>query len=146
MKSKEIKLSLLGVAVVLCSMTASAQPDTYSATLDRLNIRHQTIAEGMPPVDLSDWPVDGASTGLQVVRLPGSQVGLPVTQYPSVRFISTGQLRDTDVSQLRSGLYLVDIDYVPPDLPENLRTRGYQFNADGTLVDENGDSIAAPVG
>lgn len=134
------------------SLTAPADPgeaDTsfqdggYSAVLDRLGIPHQTIKPDME-VDLSGWPEDGAVNGPEPKQLHGERAGMPANALPGVRFISMGEAREMDVTRLeRGGLFLVDIEFVPRELPEILERKELRLGRDGTLMDQNQEPVVA---
>jgi hypothetical protein len=95
-------------------------------------------------VDLDDWPKDSA-TGAVVKRLKGTQAGLARSRVPGVRFISSEKVRRIKVTERQTGLYLVDIDFIPRGLPAALKQFRYTLRKDGTLLDANKEPILALV-
>ncbi|MFQ5854615.1 MAG: hypothetical protein ACE5LU_03075 [Anaerolineae bacterium] len=120
------------------------QDGGYSEVLDRMGIPHRTITPDMPPVDLADWPEDGALNGPRPKRMTGERAGLPTNALPGARFISIEEAREMAVAeQRRGGLYLVDIDFVPRELPEALKAKGLTLGRDGALLDRNEEPVVA---
>ena len=95
-------------------------------------------------VDLKAWPKDSA-TGAVVRQLSGLKAGLAVETLPGVRFISLKEAKRLDTRHQKTGLFLVDIDYVPRELPEALKYFKYTLRKDGTLTDANEEPILALV-
>ena len=95
-------------------------------------------------VDLREWPKDSA-IGASVKRLSGTQAGLTPASLPGVKFISSEQVKSLNTAEQNSGLFLVDIDFVPRELTVALRSFKYTLQKDGTLLDSNGEPILALV-
>jgi hypothetical protein len=80
--------------------------------------------------------------GAKVIRLKDSQMGLPKSALPGAKFITFAQWKDMKEIP-KTGLYLVDMSFVPPGLPEHLKAyEGYILEQDGTLRDQSGKPIA----
>ncbi len=102
------------------------------------------ILEENTTVDLREWPKDSA-TGATVRRLSGTKAGLARTSLPGVKFISSEKAKKMNAAKLKTGLFLVDIDFVPRELSAALKSYNYTLRRDGTLLDENKEPILAMV-
>ena len=102
------------------------------------------ILDEKTAVDLEDWPKDSA-TGAVVRQLSGLKAGLPPESLPGAQFISLKEAKRINTKERKTGLFLVDIDSVPRELPEDLKSFKYLLRKDGTLLDANEDPILALV-
>ena len=93
-------------------------------------------------VDRRGLPKDSA-TGAKVKRLHGEKVGLPPSKLRGAEFISMEEVRKIDMVEKKTGLFLVDIKFVPRELPKALRFYNYTLKKDGTLLDANDELIIA---
>lgn len=93
-------------------------------------------------VDRKGLPKDSA-TGAKVTRLYGEKAGLPPGKLPGAQFLSMDEVRQIDMTEKKTGLFLVDIKFVPRELPEALKFYKYTLKEDGTLLDGNGEPIIA---
>jgi hypothetical protein len=114
----------------------------YAGVLDKLGIPHRTLSEKMPQPNLAEWPKDGAANGIKVQRLAGAQIGLPRTQAPYAKFVTMDAIKQMDFARTATGVFIVDTDYVPRELPEILRMKGLNPTQDGRLLDANGEPVA----
>lgn len=139
------------VAAIMLLLLAGAcqkdgQKDTrkpgYAGVLDDLGISHSTLSEKMRQPDLAEWPKDGAANGIKVQRLTGAQIGLPRAQAPYAKFTTMDAVKQIDFARTATGVFIVDTDYVPPELPEIMRMKGLNATKDGRLVDANGEPVA----
>jgi hypothetical protein len=94
--------------------------------------------------EFPDWPQDSA-TGATVKRLEGRKIGLPATRVPGVKFLKPGEAARLDLREMKSGLYIVGIDFVPPDLQRAIKEFGFHLLKDGTLLDKNRERVTALV-
>ncbi|HEV8577539.1 MAG TPA: hypothetical protein VGX68_00545 [Thermoanaerobaculia bacterium] len=115
----------------------------YSAVLDKLGVPHQTLRSDMKPVDLAAWPKDGAVNGPAPTRLTGATAGLPLAAMPGVRRISLDEVKRMDVIEQSTGLFVVDLDFLPRELPEILKSKELTLRESGELVDRNGQPAVA---
>jgi hypothetical protein len=145
-KMEELRMKRIGIFVVLLGVIGCAEqrPENpgYSGTLDSLGIPRRTLTEKMKPVDLDEWPKDGATNGIAVRRVTGPSAGLPREATPHAKFVTTDEVRRLDVARQRTGLFIVDADYVPRDLPEILKAKQLTVRQDGSLIDRNGEPVA----
>jgi hypothetical protein len=121
-----------------------ANEEGYSAVLDQMKIPRNRLTRDSQPADLAKWPKDGAIYGgLKVERVKGREAGLPIDRLPGAKSMSLSEVKQMDVAKQRTGLFLVDIDFVPRELPAALRSRGLTLEADGTLRDGNQEPVVA---
>lgn len=95
-------------------------------------------------IDLKNWPKDSA-TGASVKRLEGNKAGLPRDSLPGVQFISLTDAKRMDTLEHKSGLFLVDLDFIPRDLTDALKAFKFILLKDGTLLNANHEPILAMV-
>lgn len=134
MSAAFICLSLTGWCLVQAQDQKDAKKRTYSAVLDEMKIPRNRLTSQTRPVDLSAWPKDGAVYGPRPKRLTSEDAGLSLSQLPGVQKISLAKVKRMDVDKQRTGLFLVDIDFIPRELPEALKMQGLTLNSDGTLL------------
>lgn len=80
------------------------------------------------------------SKGMVVRQLHGKEAGKPISSLPGAKTLSRGRWAEMkDIP--KTGLYLVDLDHIPPGLEEDLKGNGYRLAADGTLT-KNGNPVA----
>lgn len=80
------------------------------------------------------------SQGLEVRELHGKAAGKPLSSMPGAKALARGRWAEMkDIP--KTGLYLVDLDHVPPGLEEDLKSNGYRLDPDGTLT-KNGEPVA----
>lgn len=80
------------------------------------------------------------SHGIEVKKLEGPKAGKAISSMPGVKTINRQQWRA--MKQIpKTGLYLYDLNHIPPGLEEDLRRNGYQLTPDGTLT-QNGKPVA----
>lgn len=80
------------------------------------------------------------SKGMAMRELHGREAGKPISSMPGAKAISRG--RWAEMKEIpKTGLYLVDMDHIPPGLEEDLKSNGYRLAADGTLTKE-GNPVA----
>jgi hypothetical protein len=78
--------------------------------------------------------------GGEVVQLKGKEAGLPLETIPGIKSITFEEwLKMKEVP--KTGLFLVDTDFIPNELLERLKKEGYQLRKDGTF-DSAGVQIA----
>lgn len=102
------------------------------------------VLEEKTAVEFENWPKDSA-TGAVVKRLSGLKAGLPTESLPGVQFVSFEDAKRMDTKVLKTGLFLVGIDFVPRELTEALKSFKYTLRKDGTLLDANEEPILALV-
>ena len=73
-------------------------------------------------------------------HITGIDAGYSLETMPNVKLISSTELTEKR-GMLESGLYLVDIDYIPISLKDTMEEEGLTLNEDGSLKDEEGDDI-----
>ena len=79
--------------------------------------------------------------GGDVIRLKGTQAGRPIETLPGVKAVTFDQwLKMKDIPE--TGLFLVETDFIPQELPNQLKKDGYILKKDGTLLDSTGVKIA----
>jgi hypothetical protein len=80
------------------------------------------------------------SHGVESKKLAGKEAGKPISSMRGAKTISRREL--TAMKQIpKTGLYLLDLDHVPPGLEEDLKKNGYQLAENGTLT-QNGKPVA----
>ncbi|MBP1697918.1 MAG: hypothetical protein H6Q41_3106 [Deltaproteobacteria bacterium] len=152
--SRAIGISLITLLILVpfvtwCSEERSEQQKVSEPSakfLELLKKRGFTpkILDKKTSVDLRDWPKDSAS-GAIVKQLSGLKAGLPPESLPGAQFISLKDAKRMDTKERKTGLFLVDVDFVPRELPEALRSFKYTLRKDGTLLDANEEPILALV-
>lgn len=76
--------------------------------------------------------VQTEAIGASTISLKGEKAGLPLSTLPGVKTISTRELLALD-EEPETGLYLLDTDFVPQELAEELKEAGFRLQKDGTL-------------
>lgn len=74
-------------------------------------------------------------------KLTGREAGLPLSDFPGAKSISSAewkQMREIP----KTGLYIVDADYVPGNFRQSLKQEGYSYGANGEIKDRKGNSKA----
>jgi len=66
--------------------------------------------------------------------LTGKEAGLPLSALPGAKFISSDEWQKMREIP-KTGLFIVDADYVPANLPDALKEDGYSLDKNGTVVD-----------
>lgn len=115
----------------------------YSAVLDELGIPHKTLGSDMKQIDPSQGPKGGAVNGPAPIRVTGERAGLPLATMPGIRRLSLDEVKRMDVIKQGTGLFVVDIDFLPRELPEILRSKGLTLHPTGELVGRDGQSAVA---
>jgi hypothetical protein len=72
--------------------------------------------------------------------LDGELAGESLDLYPQIKSITSEEWKEFDEIP-GTGLYLVDTDYVPYNLDEQLEDSGVILNLDGTVVDYEGEPV-----
>lgn len=70
--------------------------------------------------------------GAKNILLKGEDAGLSLDKLPGVKSITYEEWHKLEKIP-ETGLYLVNTDFVPQELPENLKKAGYTLHRDGTL-------------
>ncbi len=70
--------------------------------------------------------------GAESELLRGTNAGLPLDSMPGVKTINSEELNKWKKSP-ETGLFLLDMDYAPQELKDELKEEGYTLHADGTL-------------
>ena len=74
-------------------------------------------------------------------KLSGAEAGLPLSAVPGAKRISSAEwARMRKIP--KTGLFIVDADYVPGNLAESLKEEGYSMDANGKITDREGHSKA----
>jgi hypothetical protein len=77
----------------------------------------------------------------QVIKLSGDAAGLSKSALPGAQFISyDAWAKMQDVP--KTGLFIVDIDFVPSTLPQQLKEEGLSLSPNGQLTDSKGNPFA----
>jgi len=113
----------------------------YSVVLDQMDIPRKRLSSYSKPVDLAGWPRDGVVYGGTVKKVTGKAAGLPLDSFPGAQSMATSAVRKMDVRKKRTGLFLVDIDFVPRELADFLKSKGLTLLQDGTLHNRNNDPV-----
>jgi hypothetical protein len=105
------------------------QTSPPSDTQQAQNVRHATKLEG----------------GVEIVGAKQAQdMVLPPGRYPGIRFFVQPNeffFLYPDRSKVPSGLYLLDTQLIPRQLPEILRRNSLTLNPDGSLVNVAGEKV-----
>jgi len=135
-------ITLLVVARAGWAQTA-AQPPQPEKFFDPNKVPFNTkvLREDMKR-EFPDWPKDSAS-GATARRLTGPKIGLPAKRVPGVKYLKLAEVAQLDVRRQKSGLYLVGVDFVPPDLERALKEYGFTLQKNGSLLDKNREPIIA---
>jgi hypothetical protein len=87
--------------------------------------------------------------GVEIVKLKDAQdMSLPYNRYPAIQFRTSNEFfaQYPDRSKVPSGLYLMDSELVPPQLPQILARTGLALGPNGTIVNNKGDKVVMLVG
>ena len=118
------KIILRGMLILLLSLYACKQPTC-------------PFPEGCDNLLLPAEQADVQNADLE--RLKGADAGLPLSAMPGIKTMTTRELTDLG-KEPETGLFLLDMDYIPQELAEDLKTEGYSLSEDGTI-----DSAGVPV-
>lgn len=94
------------------------------------------------PCECDRFRLPALSTDFQGIpskKLTGRAAGLPLDSMPGIQTISTQKLERLQEAP-KTGLYLVDTDFIPQELAKELKEAGYRLSPDGTL-----DSAGVPI-
>ncbi len=110
---------------------------------------NQAKAENVPlkKVDLDKvtWIAKPKISGAKLKIIGGTKAGLSLKALP-VKTISSAELKKVKVPDLKSGLYLVDIDYIPLFTQDLLKEEGLTLNNKGELFDRDNQPSTLLVG
>lgn len=125
---------LAGIAVL--GLCAQAQAQTTTRTTETqsgpVEVR-KTIELGKGVVE-EVLRVEGG----RAVEVSGADAGYAFAAFPGVKRITRSALSSMrDIP--KTGLFIVDADYVPVTLMEDLKADGYELREDGALVDAEGE-------
>lgn len=87
------------------------------------------------PCDCGDPKVPTLTNDVQgaaATRLKGTDAGLPLDSLPGVKCLTTQELLKMEEPP-KTGLFLIDTDFVPQELSKELKEAGYTLHPDGTL-------------
>jgi hypothetical protein len=80
------------------------------------------------------------SKGAQVREVHGRAAGKPISAMKGAKPLTRGAWKAMkDIP--KTGLFLVDLDFIPPGLQEDLKKNGYRLSPDGTLT-KDGNPVA----
>ncbi len=88
-----------------------------------------------PPCDCEKLRVPAFTNeviGAEAVQVNGRNAGYPLDSMPGIKTISTAELLKMK-EEPKTGLYLLDTDFVPQELARELKEEGYTLKPDGTL-------------
>jgi hypothetical protein len=83
-----------------------------------------------------------AFEGAVATELRGAEAGLPEKAAPGAKFVSSKDLAGMH-DQPRSGLFLIDMDFVPVNLLSRLAESGYDLRPSGDLLAKDGTPVLA---
>jgi hypothetical protein len=150
-RSLALPLALLLTSAVVCQpvLARSAQDpprpkarDVHSAQARQQGKGKEYGPEANPGQVFKETKGRSAlhSRGLEVRELHGKEAGKPISSMPGAKSITRGRWAEMkDIP--KTGLYLVDMDHIPPGLDEDLKSNGYRLAADGTLT-RDGNPVA----
>ena len=78
--------------------------------------------------------------GARPVELKGKAAGLSLSALPGARYVSSEDLHK-EKTPIKSGLLLLDMDFVPHELPKNLAEEGYTLLKNGKMRDAKGNPV-----
>ncbi len=87
--------------------------------------------------DLSKWERSNNVRGARLEILRGLRAGLALRTMP-VKHLRRQDMGRTDMRQLKSGLYLIDLDYIPHFVKQVIAEYKFTLRPDGSLVDAEG--------
>lgn len=99
-------------------------------------------AGSAPPKQLSLKSDGKIAGGVEVTTAASADdMALPREKFPGVHFASSTEFfaQNPDRSKTPSGLYILDADFVPAQLPDHLKSLGLTLGQDGSLVDAKGE-------
>lgn len=110
-----------------------------------LTLSFTALAEDVFKPDITKWIRRGELRGAKLEVLHGRRAGLPLSGM-AVKRVTRRDLVGTDLKRMKSGLYLIDLDYIPPFVKEALREYKLTLKNDGQLVDQEGNEAKIFVG
>lgn len=144
------QIARLGTAVLAASLCVGLAHFTLAADPPKGPSPQPGAAAGsevpagatLPPDRVK--PVKGLQMGVRGTvgrKLTGREAGLPLSDVPGAKSITSA-----DWAKMRkipkTGLFIVDADYVPGDFRESLKEEGYTMDAKGKIKDREGRSKA----
>jgi hypothetical protein len=81
------------------------------------------------------------SSGATIVKLKPGSMGLPKDKLPGAKFISFSEWEKMK-NIPKTGLFLVDTQSIPPELPAQLKEEGYELSKDGKLTTKDKKPVA----
>lgn len=146
---------LLTAAVILGISTVSWAQETKPSGEERKPPAHLAVElqkRGLTTkvltkdskADLTGWPKDSA-TGAKVRRITGPEAGLSRDKLPGAKFVGLAEIKRMEMAEKSTGLYLVDVDFVPRDVLDALKAYQFTLKPDGTLLAVNGEPVLALV-
>ena len=135
MCKKQVWLSLLLPAIVALSLSAQQNKEDKKAATPELknlqlkNLQHKINIQGGEEITNAERAAD---------------LALPRSKYPQVHFVEakTFFAENKDRSKTPSGLYILDSEFIPQQLPEILKAAHLTLKADGSLVNAKGGKVA----
>jgi hypothetical protein len=120
MKIKPIVLSALLIAPLL------------------LDSCHDNVINDMP-----EQPSEFISSddGSSIKLLKGKDAGLESSKFPEIKQISSNSLKDIETVP-ETGVYIVDLDYIPYNLLKEIKNEGLTLHKNGTLTNDKGEKEA----
>ncbi|MBF0367013.1 MAG: hypothetical protein HQK50_15675 [Oligoflexia bacterium] len=95
--------------------------------------------------DLSKWERTNTLRGVKLETLRGPRAGLPLNAM-AIKRITRANLARTDVSKMAPGIYLIELDYIPHFLKEELKKMNYTIERDGKVLDDKREPAVVLVG
>ena len=120
---------------------AVAQPSGPPPAVDMKSGKEVPPNAPMPERVVSHGELMMGIRGTPARRLSGKEAGLPRDAIPGVHFISSAEWsRMKEVP--KTGLFIVDADFIPGNLNETLKERGFRLERNGELFDNSGKQKA----
>lgn len=134
---------VLGVLTIGSAQEKTTPQESLAVELQRRGLSNKLLQRGTRPAQ-AGWPKDSA-TGAKVTRQYGAQAGLTRDKLPGARFSKLEEIKRMAISKEATGLYLVDVDFVPRDVLDALKAYRFTLKEDGTLLDANNEPVLALV-
>jgi len=123
--------------------------------VDEASTRERSVLEpvrGVRPIvnrnlkpDLRKWVRKSEVKGGSIKLLKGVKAGLSLRSMP-VKTITKEKLNKTPLKNLKSGLYLVGLDYIPHFVKGSLKKFGYKMARNGEIKNSKGEKLKIFVG
>lgn len=100
---------------------------------------------GAPDAPQAEVSIYDLTSLPDAIRLHGKAAGIEQSSMPGARFVDSKALKQMNLSEEKSGLWLIDTDFIPAEMDAALEEQRMNLGADGTLTDAEGRPVLALV-